>query len=812
MKDYTNYSYQALVNKMTNLLKDKEGWGDGYDSSVGQTLIQLMADVTDNLHYMLERRTRESYLETATLRSSIITRACELGYRYRRVTANKGTLRITLPQPAVGDILIPRGTTFTRNSIPYTVMESVSILNGETYADVLVVQGNFETILRELDESGVFTIADYELIENDSFRIFTSDGEYLDVVTQDNVNYRALSFLGKDAQFYDIKYSAAGMCVVFGDNITGKRPTGLITASYITVDGTYSPILELGLTFDTTAGDTINTLGATVTNISRISGGLPPESIEDVKKNAVVYHKSNGRATTNDDYAMWATSFPGTNIVDVLAYGEEEIKSVIYNTNNVYINYLKDDGGELTQAEHIALRQYLNNVKTSQAHLVIRPVDKFSVAVNCDAKKAPNVPMTDSEMYDILRNFFVSYFSFKKGSIGREYQSSDIVNELYKLRVNRNGISYPVIDFVRVILNGLINIPVSPSVSSARVSLDKNAVYSPGDLFAISIDGVPVTSTIQAGEGNLDIMYAMREEVISQAKLNADVEIMDIVFGYDDRYTPIVASKTGTVTTVSGDNDFTTIRLTTNSNITVEQFFYGRAAGQKPLFPFFNGTDISFTAPAGSNIRVLTYDSVGGVEVEHAVVLAGQPYSHTFLSDGFARLEFISSVNTDVILQIVYGDLFSYDLAVSTFGDNSTFTIDSNIGDLAAYTQTYFTFTIPHRSTDGLEENSVGSVETDICLRGSFRIYDGAYNILYTDDSAGGFVDSMGVVNPNLSIDYKTGALTVMASELVDQRVVMFSHNEYDNIDVDITDVVEMIEPNVSFGDTSENYSKIRII
>ena len=110
MLDYTNYDYQALVDRMTEILKDADGWGDAYQSSTGQTLIQLMADVTDHLHYMLERRTLESFLETAKLRSSIVARASDLGYRPERIKSHTGTLEVTLvddngdPTPAVGEV------------------------------------------------------------------------------------------------------------------------------------------------------------------------------------------------------------------------------------------------------------------------------------------------------------------------------------------------------------------------------------------------------------------------------------------------------------------------------------------------------------------------------------------------------------------------------------------------------------------------------------------------------------------------------------------------------------------------------------
>ena len=116
MKDLTKYNYDDLVAKATELLKDKEGWGDAYQSSTGQMLIQLLADTTDNLHYLLERRSIEGFLHHARLENSVISRASELGYRSFRATAHTGTLELKIKDqhgnfsPPVHEVFIPKNT------------------------------------------------------------------------------------------------------------------------------------------------------------------------------------------------------------------------------------------------------------------------------------------------------------------------------------------------------------------------------------------------------------------------------------------------------------------------------------------------------------------------------------------------------------------------------------------------------------------------------------------------------------------------------------------------------------------------------
>lgn len=117
----TNYEYEDLREKIEERLRTKPGWGDSYESTVGQNLIDIAADAADVLSYMLERRSQESFQSTARLRSSVVSKASEAGYRSRRALAANGQLELKLvdengdPKPveAGGEIVIAEGTPVT---------------------------------------------------------------------------------------------------------------------------------------------------------------------------------------------------------------------------------------------------------------------------------------------------------------------------------------------------------------------------------------------------------------------------------------------------------------------------------------------------------------------------------------------------------------------------------------------------------------------------------------------------------------------------------------------------------------------------
>ena len=540
MKDYTNYDYQALVDKATLLLSQKEGWGDGYDSSVGQTLIQLLADVTDSLHYMLERRTRENYLQTAMLHSSIVTRACELGYRPLRARGNRGLVDINLvdgtgtPVNASEDIIIPPLTTLSFGNKNYTTIKQVVIDAGESGATgVEIREGTPFSEIRNITSEGFFLVEDYQNIDNDVFLISENEIPYYDVfVEDDDNNIRALIFAGPEDRYYDIRYVVDGMRVVFGDNMFGKRPEGDLLMSYLLVDPTNEPVITTGNTF--TFGLPIedlfgNTYATTVTNTTRISGGSDVEDDESIRRNAAQYHRTNGNAVSNADFEFWIKRSGIGKIVDVRVFGEYEIDSLVYNLNNIYITYLTESGDDLTPNEKLQILTYLKNYRTSFVHPVFLNANTLEMMATIDVGKNINAPVANAELYDILLKFLKDQFALTKGSIGKGVQTSDLVNEMYKLKVTRDNIVYNLIDFVKIVLKGIY--PFSYPLRSDRATVELSPTYTGNRAgeFVVNLENLVCKVDVALGETNTDILLKMRDRIMAVTPFKASVELVGVV-------------------------------------------------------------------------------------------------------------------------------------------------------------------------------------------------------------------------------------------------------------------------------------------
>lgn len=511
MKNYTNYEFENLTQYISDLYRSKEGLSDTYDSSMGQTLIQLLVDVTDNLMYKLERRSQENYISTARLETSIRAGVSDVGYRPRRKVSSTGTLRLSLidedanPIFSEGNIHIAYGTPVYFDDVEFIVNDDYVIPKGHSYIDIQVKQGTLVTETYNFEDEPYKTTnyieyTDVVSKEEYSIKITGDKHTYKDVLSGVNgLRIRSVSFADKTMPVYDIKYTRSGMRIVFGDGIFGLKPTGNINVSWVESDGGGVNIVKTGLEFnmdspvlyDDVQVTPLNTYEYSLVNITPIRGGVDEEDIEEMRNNVVSFVRSNDRAVTNFDYEFWGMRSGIGNIVDMKAYGEHETNQLIFTMNNVYITYATPDRLELNQSQIQELRSYLNVVKTNTTHMVFRPVDPIYLGLTVDFKRHPDLPISDAQLYRVLVERINSYFEIKKGSIGKEFQHSEFVEYLQNLIMRFNNIDYLMTDFVKVKAVGMKDFDIPQPIYDGIIELDDTYVVTPNDVWTVIIDNTP---------------------------------------------------------------------------------------------------------------------------------------------------------------------------------------------------------------------------------------------------------------------------------------------------------------------------------
>ena len=542
MTDFTTYDYNSLVAAATQAIQNAPGFGNAYNSSIGQTIIQLISQLCDQLAYMLERRTQENYLTIARLQSSIWALASSIGYRPTRKTSANGYVSVELVNSSgavvgpVGTVTIPKYTQMVSGAYSFVNTADIVINPGQASPTVLnqIKEGTVTstTYAPSFGPSSATTpwydttnpiilLTNYVNIENTSLYITDANGVWNDVTQPigSASPIGAISFATPTDRVYDVKINADGLMIVFGDGVTGLAPTLALTVSYITSNGAAVSVQNIpgspGAYFTIPTSAKLND-NATPTNsylywiwnTTAIAGGLNEESVTSIKFHAPDFVRSADRAVTKGDYAYWTKESTIGGIVDAACYGQQEIGPNPYYMNNVYITYLTEEGLAMDNADEDSLRNYLANLMTMTNYLVLQAATLVPVQIIFRIQRNPALAIPTSVLYGIVENYLASFFTFKEGALGSQVFTSDITTAFNDYQILNNNAMTNISEWVTVecYLMRPFYITTYGSATPLEILASQN-IYTTtitagttGDNYKLVIDGTTYSYTMTAGQ------------------------------------------------------------------------------------------------------------------------------------------------------------------------------------------------------------------------------------------------------------------------------------------------------------------------
>jgi hypothetical protein len=618
------------------------------------------------------------------------------------------------------------------------------------------------------------------------------------------------------------------MCVLFGNGTVGKKPNGSVQLTYLVVDPDVEPLSALNqkFEFNDTIADTMGTtIPYTCINTTRVGSGAAPESDINIKKNATDYHKTNNRATTNSDYAYWVKNIPSVKIVDAKAIGEVELNSILYNTNNVYITYLKEDGLPLLPQEKLSVLQFLDEVKTSQAHIVLKPADTLKIRALLDVKRNPKLPASDSELYDLLRKYIVDYFKLTEGSIGRELQRSDFIRDLYDQTITRNGVVYSLIDYCNFDMNGVYDFSIPAKSVYTNVNLNTNYIATAGNVFVLIIANIVCSVTVATGDDHTTILEKMVDKIKQVTPFNAKIILGSVVLdAFGNPVTVEINNNVGEALLIGVDTPYfsndsmitgvavgsTAVRVVNNSSaIAVTHFYYSSLAGRRPMIPLRVGTTVSFTAPSDTSVKVYTRlnKDLPATEVLIATLAPNQAFSQTFNAEHVVIFEYAnnSADDRDVIINYPQFDGTATGIRIESYGVSGEFGVVTTSGDLASYVTAASDIQLPVFSVNPIEQSATRSIEV-----GSVKFLDqnNAVQYIVTNDGTITFPNG---ADAKGKLDYTTGILSLPEGIAVGDYRIIYNQDDFENFKLSDLSAPMLIEPKQRFSDTMETLSVINI-
>ena len=151
----TSPDFESLVLQLQLFLDSKGTWSDVLPSSLGQTLIEMMAAVGAFNQFAIESALREAFLTTAKRQSSVYAVARMLGVRLVRKSPASVSVNLQRGDSTVQKV-IPKFTQFTINNKKFFNRDNIVFPAGviavgkahiydSTVPDVLLYEGEVKT-------------------------------------------------------------------------------------------------------------------------------------------------------------------------------------------------------------------------------------------------------------------------------------------------------------------------------------------------------------------------------------------------------------------------------------------------------------------------------------------------------------------------------------------------------------------------------------------------------------------------------------------------------------------------------------------
>ena len=436
--------FDTLKANLKNFLRTQSAFKDyDYEGSNMNVLLDVLSYNTFMNAFYLNMTASEMFLDSAQLRSSVISHAKMLNYTPRSNRSSKAIINLTIPTSNAVTFTIPKGTSFTgQNSsgnYTFTTDKTLTLLSGNltfTANDLTIYEGSYsqDTFVNNYnDEAQKFTLLDSN-IDTDSLVVVVSenDGQYI----SEFVQVKSLYSLDAYSEVYFLQSDIDGRYqIVFGDGVFGRKPLNgaVITAEYRTSLGTEANGIDtFVIEVDLSAVNNTRIESGMITNVvTSSSSGAYAESIESIRYNAPRYFQTQERVVTTQDYIDLITA-NFADIQSVNAYGGETISGVgEVEYGKVYVSCSTYSGTALTASRKKDLLAFLQPRSSIGISAVIIDPEFVFITLLCKVHVNYNqTGLTPSQMNNVVVDAISVFNDDNLKMFGKNFRMSNLVAEI----------------------------------------------------------------------------------------------------------------------------------------------------------------------------------------------------------------------------------------------------------------------------------------------------------------------------------------------------------------------------------------------
>ena len=415
--------FDTIKTNLKNFLRTQSEFSDyDFEGSGLNILLDILAYNTHYNAFYMNMIANEMFMDSASLRNTVVSHAKLLGYTPRSVTSSQAVVNVAITKSNTDPttvLTLPRFAPFISEAINGT---SYRFLNTSQQTVALTANSNTfnfsELVLKEGTPASYVFVADSSTNPSEIFVLPDAnvDTSTLIVTVQassTNTN-QTIFTLATDAtevsatsNVYFLEENVDGKYqIYFGDDIIGASLSdgNLVAVSYIISNGTNANGLQkFTLQTPVLAGSTSN-----VTTLVKSSGASLQELVEDIKFSAPKAFVAQNRAVTKNDYVTLINKrYPYFDAVNVWG-GEDEVPPIY---GKVFISAKPKSGFSITEGE----KEYvIDNVIKPISVLTVTPefVDADYNFINVQTRVTYNPTLTNLsglQIEDTIRNAVAVY-------------------------------------------------------------------------------------------------------------------------------------------------------------------------------------------------------------------------------------------------------------------------------------------------------------------------------------------------------------------------------------------------------------------
>ena len=458
----TQLDFDNIKNALKSYIQDKTEFTDyNFEGSALNNIMDVLAYNTHVNGLIANFGINESFLNTAQLRSSVVSLAAAVGYAPRSRSSANATVNLYINIPEVSRpalVELPKGTSFTSeiegNSYTFRTVEKYSATpdtNGlyefkltDGSKNLQIYEGIEKTktfYVGDISEQQVFVIPDATIDTNTLLvKVFpTASSDEADAVTYTDI--LDAPKITETSTLYQVKEVPNGYYeLIFGDGLaTGRRPESgnKIIITYLSTKGPEGNGGTLFTPESTVAVEGFGNYTLGVTTVSESAGGDVKETIDSIRLNAPVAFASQQRLVTAEDYLAQVKSKYGNVLDDVIAWGGADNVPPVYGVVYIGLKFKTGISTESQQATKDAIvSQLTENLGIMSIETRFTDVQETFIELSCDFNFDPDLTSataraTQNSIVDKMSEFFTANLSkfgavFRRSSLLAEIDDLDI--------------------------------------------------------------------------------------------------------------------------------------------------------------------------------------------------------------------------------------------------------------------------------------------------------------------------------------------------------------------------------------------------